>query len=116
MLADPEAVAEKEEVTGRCQAIVGRKNILGEKIFSEAPTRTKFRVIDHRVVACKPIGSEGAVREKQSPEMIRIQHKVRGKSLANSQEGASDKQVSPNVRLDGFMGGQKGATPAVAFQ
>lgn len=72
MLAHSEAISEKKYVAGRGQAIVGRKNILREKIIRKAPTRAKLRVIECRAVACEPIRNEGAIRGEQSPETIWI--------------------------------------------
>ena len=64
MLGHSEGVPEKKNVPGRGQAIVGRKNILREKIIRKAPAHTKLRVIDCRAVAGNTIGSKGAIRDE----------------------------------------------------
>src|SRR3981081_3111768 len=78
VLACSKVVAEQNYVAWLGNAIVGRKNILGEKIVCKPPTRSKLRIIVCRTVACEAIRSKGTVGIEQSPELIRIERQVRG--------------------------------------
>src|SRR6267143_105141 len=83
VLAYSKVVSEQNYVAGSCKAIVGRKNILGEKIVCKPPTRSKLRIIVCRPVSCEAIRSKGTVGSKQAFELIWIESQVRGKSLTH---------------------------------
>src|SRR6266404_3434153 len=116
VLAYSKVVSEQNYVAGSCKTIVGRKNILGEKIVCKPPTRSKLRIIVCRTVSCEAIRSKGTVGSKQAFELIWIESQVRGKSLTHGQERATDEHAPPYVSLYSFMGGQERTAAVVAFQ
>src|ERR1700736_2294857 len=116
MLARSEVISQKKNVARPGQAIIRGENILSKKVIREVPTRTVLRIIGYRAVACDPIRSKGTGGSKGSPELIRVERQIRGKSLTHGQERTADKQAFPYVGLDSFMGRQERTAPAVAFQ
>src|SRR3977135_4195845 len=103
VLAYSKVVAEQNYVAGPVNAIVGRKNILGEKIVCKPPTRSKLRIIVCRTVTWEAIRRKRTLGIKEAAELIWIESKFCGKSLTHGQERATDEDAPPYVSLYSFM-------------